>query len=208
MSRPRVLVAFLVTIGVAAGIAFVMWLPPETATPGDPTPDLGLNPAAAFVSIADDRDRAAAMFTEAARVLRHPRCVNCHPSSERPLQGERGDPHQPLVVRGAGGMGAPGMMCLTCHGTQSFQNVPGRPGWVLAPSELAWEAASVAAICEQLKARAASSSLEDIARYVTENELVGHGFAPPTHLEAAPGDQATLGGLFRGWVEAGAYCPG
>src|SRR3954468_20441104 len=46
-----------------------------------------LQPPAAFAGIADPAARSSALFTEAAKVLTHPRCMNCHPAGDRPLQG-------------------------------------------------------------------------------------------------------------------------
>jgi hypothetical protein len=59
-----------------------------------------LRPASAFAAIADERMRAIALFQEAAKVITHPRCMNCHPAGEGPTQTERMQPHLPLVVRG------------------------------------------------------------------------------------------------------------
>src|SRR2546428_6675992 len=56
-----------------------------------------------FQGIGDRAARSAAAFTEAGKVLTHPRCVNCHPAGDRPLQHESGQLHQPPVVRGADG---------------------------------------------------------------------------------------------------------
>jgi hypothetical protein len=114
-------------------------------------PSATLQPLSAFADIADDTQRARALFAEIGKVIQHPRCVNCHPLSERPLQGEAGALHQPLVVRGAGGMGAAGMMCITCHNAENFRNVPGHPRWHLAPAEMAWEGKSLTEICAQIK---------------------------------------------------------
>src|SRR5471032_981828 len=56
-----------------------------------------------FAAIGDAQARSAALFTEAGKVLTHPRCVNCHPAGDRPLQTESGQLHQPPVDRGADG---------------------------------------------------------------------------------------------------------
>ena len=45
-----------------------------------------LKTAASFDGIADKAARAQALFTEAGKVIMHPRCVNCHPAGDRPLQ--------------------------------------------------------------------------------------------------------------------------
>jgi len=111
----------------------------------------GLRPVSAFAAIADERTRAIALFQEAAKVIAHPRCMNCHPAGERPTQTERMQPHQPLVVRGAEGHGAPGMMCATCHHAANYRpaGVPGHADWHLAPLSMAWQGRSVALRADQ-----------------------------------------------------------
>ena len=99
-----------------------------------------LKAASDFSAISDQKERSVALFTEAGKVILHPRCVNCHPAGDRPLQGDDGHPHRPLVVRGAGGFGVVGMQCPTCHQRDNFDpgGVPGHPTWHLAPIEMAW----------------------------------------------------------------------
>lgn len=185
------------------------------ATTPPPVPDLGaapedrLRPVSAFVSIDDETARGLALFEELGRVLTHPRCVNCHPDGERPLQGEQGLLHQPLAVRGADGHGVAAAGCRTCHGKENFQNVPGHPHWHLAPASMAWQGKSLGEICAQLKdpLRNGQKSLEELETHMAEDELVGYGWSPPAHLEPAPGDQASAAALFSAWVEAGAPCP-
>src|SRR5205085_12340065 len=60
-----------------------------------------------FSAISDPVERSAALFTEAAKVLTHPRCMNCHPAGDRPRQGDLRRPHQPPVFRGEDGFGLP-----------------------------------------------------------------------------------------------------
>ena len=169
----------------------------------------GLATAASFDTIRNDRERAVAIFEEMGKVIQHPRCMNCHPRGDRPMQGDASLPHQPLVVRGDGGMGAAGMRCTTCHGSENFANVPGRPVWFLAPAEMAWQGKSLGEICAQIKdpERNGQRSLDDIAFHAIHDELVAYGWEPPAHLESAPGDQATFGALVEAWIGSGAHCP-
>lgn len=157
----------------------------------------------------DDEAKSLAAFAELRKVLTHPRCINCHPASERPNQGEESHPHQPLVVRGAGGMGATGMRCLGCHGQESALGVPGNPAWHLAPPEMAWEGLNASELCAQLldPERNGGKSKDDIVKHIATDELVSYGWAPPEHLEPAPGDQKLAGEIARIWVDAGAHCP-
>lgn len=167
-----------------------------------------------FSSIPDEQARSAALVREAGKVITHPRCVNCHPDGDRPLQGEIGNtyPHQPMVVRGAGGMGAPGMRCFTCHGNENFDpaGVPGHPLWHLAPIEMAWQGKSLADICEQIKdpQRNGGKSMRELVDHMAHDSLVGYGWHPGSGREAAPGTQKVFGDLIAAWVETGAACPG
>jgi hypothetical protein len=73
---------------------------------------LGANPRPLHLTVASrlQRDRRSGPFTRALsrrrpKVLTHPRCVNCHPATYRPLQGNDQHPHQPMATRGETGTG-------------------------------------------------------------------------------------------------------
>lgn len=141
-----------------------------------------LKPVSAFADIAEENARAVALFTEAGKVIQHPRCVNCHPAGDRPAQGDDIHPHQPLVVRGPDGLGASAMRCTTCHGPANFDPgaVPGNPKWHLAPIEMAWVGKSLAEICLQIKdkERNGGMSMEQLVHHMGEDELVGWAWNP------------------------------
>lgn len=172
-----------------------------------------VRPPEAFAAIADERDRAAALFAEMGKILTHPRCINCHPAGERPLQGQatgvRQRLHLPRVVRGEDGHGVPGLRCASCHGEENYRRVPGAPHWHLAPVSMAWVGRTLPQICAQLKdpARNGGKSMEAMHAHMAEDKLVAYGWDPPAHLEPAPGSQQVLGALFRAWWDAGAHCP-
>ena len=168
----------------------------------------------AFASIPDPGERSKALFSEAGRVLLHPRCVNCHPAGDEPRQGDEGKPHEPWVQRGKIGMGVPGLRCNACHSTENFDfgglpgGVPGAPGWHLAPESMAWEGRTIGELCEQLKDPDRSHmDLDGLVRHVSEDRLVGWAWDPGGGREAPPGSQRQLGELIRAWVETGAVCP-
>jgi hypothetical protein len=169
----------------------------------------GLKAAAEFADIEDETERSKAIFGEMARVIQHPRCSNCHPAGDSPMQGDDMLPHQPLVVRGEDGFGAPGMRCGTCHGEANFGNVPGDKHWHLAPLSMAWQGVAVTDICAQLKdpERNGGKDLAGIIDHMKNDSLVAWGWAPPEHLEPAPGTQAIMGELTEAWVASGAHCP-
>ena len=177
-----------------------------------PTP---LKDPTAFASIADPAKRSVALFGEMGKVIQSPRCLNCHPRSDRPNQGEAMLPHNPPVIRGADGHGAAGLECATCHGTANvtFANgtgsMPGAPEWQLAPLSMAWEGKSLGAICVQIKDRARNGgkSLADLVDHNGKDALVGWGWHPGLGRTPAPGTQAQFGALTKAWVDSGAKCP-
>ena len=61
-----------------------------------------------------DPSASAEAFLKAYQVLLSPRCVNCHPAGDRPLQGDVQRIHNMQVVRGPEGMGKNGLWCSTC----------------------------------------------------------------------------------------------
>jgi hypothetical protein len=170
-----------------------------------------LQPVSSFDRIADSRARSIALFTEAGKVLQHPRCMNCHPATERPTQTDAMRPHQPLVVRGADGHGAAGMRCAACHHAGNFDpaHVPGHPDWHLAPATMAWQGRSPAQICSQIKDRARNGGRDLVAliHHVSEDSLVGWAWAPGAMRTPAPGTQVQFGELMKAWAAAGAFCP-
>ena len=173
--------------------------------------EAGLRPAAAFADIADAAERSRALFTEAGKVMLHPRCINCHPAGDVPLQGEDGRPHEPPARRGVGGGGVVGMRCRACHMQENFDpgQVPGAHQWILAPRKMAWEGFTLGEICEQVKdpERNGRRTLEEIVEHMSEDELVGWGWAPGAGREPVPGSQEVFGELIASWVESGAVCP-
>jgi len=195
-----------IKILVAAGVLVMSML---TAFAGsDAQPDKLAAPEE-FAAIADPAARSAALFTELGKVLTHPRCVNCHPASDRPRQGDLSRLHQPPVTRGADGFGLPAMRCPICHQQANFGLVPGNPRWHLAPREMAWEGKTLAEICTQLKDRERNGgrSVEELVDHIGVDDLVGWAWAPGPGRRPAPGTQKQAGALVAAWVETGAACP-
>ena len=184
---------------------------PAASPPPAAPPPSGLQAPSAFDGITDPGARSRALFGEMAKVLTHPRCVNCHTPDESPRQGDRHEIHDPPVVRGTADRGVAGMMCTGCHQDHNLElaRVPGAPGWHLAPLSMVWLDKSPAAICEQIKdtARNGGTSLAQIADHLGHDPLVAWGWAPGADRKPAPGTQAELGALAQAWVQTGAMCP-
>jgi len=178
----------------------------------------GLRAASEFESIADANARSVALFEEAGKVIQHPRCVNCHPAGDRPLQGMAMRPHEPPVFRGDANFGLVGMTCNTCHGSENvtladqaddIKSIPGNPNWHLAPIEMAWEGKSLGEICAQIKdpARNGGKTIDEIVEHMAHDDLVGWGWHPGEGREPVPGTQEVFGELIKYWAETGAACP-
>ena len=176
-----------------------------------PAPAADLRPAGDFAQIADPARRSVALFEEAGKVIQHPRCVNCHPAGDRPLQGDEARLHVPAVQRGDGGIGVAGLRCTTCHGAANYDAVgmPGHPKWALAPIEMAWQGVSLRGICEQIKdpARNGGKKMAELVEHMAHDDLVGWGWSPGAGRGPAPGTQAAFGELIAAWAETGAACP-
>ena len=164
-----------------------------------------------FEAIADKTARSKALFIEAGKVIQSPRCLNCHPNGDRPTQGNDMHLHQPMVVRGTGGMGATAMRCMTCHQGANFEpaGVPGNPKWHLAPLSMAWQGKSLGQICAQIKdkKRNGDKTLAQISEHMGHDDLVGWAWNPGANRVPAPGTQAQFGQLVEAWIASGAACP-
>jgi hypothetical protein len=190
--------------------------PPPKTTTREVSPN-ELRSVTEFASIKDNNERAQALFIESARVLLHPRCVNCHPDGDTPLQGMNQQPHDPPVERGAysaeqhGDIGIPALACTNCHQSKNLSSarVPGAPKWALAPREMSWQNRTPQQICEQLKdpSKNGGRTIAQIVEHIAHDELVAWAWSPGYDREPAPGTQAQLGALMQTWMELGAACP-
>jgi hypothetical protein len=161
-----------------------------------------------------------AMFEPVAQVLRHPRCLNCHTTSDYPRQGDDRHPHRFLVARGLDDRGAYGERCNECHQGQNQNNgVPGAQGWRLAPLTMAWEtqpgkALSTASLCHRLldQSHNGNRNLTQLEQHLQTEPLVQWAWAPGHTVEGTPRALPPLTHdqflqAFRTWKAAGAPCP-
>jgi hypothetical protein len=171
-----------------------------------------LQSPSAFQSIGDRGQRSRAIFAEIGKVLTHPRCMNCHPVGDQPLQGADHRIHFPPARRAG-----PGDSCAACHTdrnvtlhvTASFQSIPGHPRWALAPLSMAWEGKSLGDICRQIKDkdRNGGRDLALLQEHIAKDDLVAWGWNPGAGRDPAPGSQDLAGRLVQAWIDSGAECP-
>lgn len=156
---------------------------------------------------------ALSAFDLVADVLQHPRCLNCHPAGERPLQFDASVPHAMNVVRGDDDRGAAGMRCAGCHaaGNPDVSHLP--PGvsseWRLAPRSMTFEGLSRAELARMLLDEERSHlSPQELVEHVEHDPLVRWGWDPGPGREPVPVPHAQFAAAFRTWIEAGAPVPG
>ena len=88
-----------------------------------------------------DADSVASVdaFMQVYKVLMSPRCMNCHPSGDRPLQGDDSHIHIMNVQRGKDGKGIYALKCSNCHqptNVAGLHTPPGNPKWQLPPADM------------------------------------------------------------------------
>ena len=153
-----------------------------------------------------------ALFGPIASVLTHPRCINCH-QADSPRQTDAKILHQPLVVRGADGHGAPTQPCQTCHQTTNSGAggfVPGAAGWSLAPLSMLWEGRTSAQICEQIKDPARNGgrhSGEEVIEHMKLDPMVLWAWSPGGGRTPPPLSHERFVEAAEIWARAGMPCP-
>ena len=169
--------------------------------------------AAAAADTGDDAGAREA-FLAAYPVFMHPRCMNCHPVGDQPLQGDDSRPHAQNVKRGPDGRGRYALKCAGCHqhANLSGENMPpGNPAWHLPPSglKMVFQGRTPGALARQLQdpKQNGGKSLEQILQHVAEDPLVLWGWDPGDGRARPPLSHAEFVRLMREWVDKGAAAP-
>jgi mono/diheme cytochrome c family protein len=153
-------------------------------------------------------------FVAAYDVFLHPRCKNCHPAGDAPLQGEDSHVHSQNVKRGPDGRGRYAYKCANCHQAGNLAGVgmpPGNPNWRLPPPEmpLVFQGKSPAELARHLKdpKQNGGKTLEELIHHVAEDTLVLWGWDPGEGRTRPPLAHAEFVQKMQAWVEAGAPIP-
>lgn len=153
-------------------------------------------------------------FLEAYKVLRHPRCMNCHPTGDRPLQGDDSHIHTMNVQRGVDGKGLYAMKCSNCHQPQNTPGLhmpPGNPNWHLPPADMkmVFQGKSPRELAQTMldKNLNGHKDYKALIEHVTKDSLVGSGWNPAEGLAHLPMSRAEFVKHFKTWLDKGAYLP-
>jgi hypothetical protein len=162
------------------------------------------------------RDDAAsrAAFLAAYPVFMHPRCMNCHPSGDAPLQGDDSHPHGQNVQRGPEGKGLYALKCANCHQLANLPGAnmpPGNPNWHLPPPamKMVFQCRTPSELARQLKDPKLNGgkTLDQLLHHVSEDKLVLGGWDPGDGRSKPPIPHAEFATKVREWIEKGAAIP-
>lgn len=162
-------------------------------------------------------DPALAAFEIVRQVLQHPRCQNCHPQGDAPLQGDDSHVHAQNVHRGKDGRGNVGEQCTTCHGPANPPSAYGvhippgsEEGWRMpaADMKLVFVGATASALCRQIKDPKRNGGKDMAAlREHLDTPLVRWGWSPGFGRAVVPVPRDRFLAAWETWARAGAPCP-
>jgi hypothetical protein len=192
------------TAGIVAFLALVVGCSQPDSPRGDAEP----------VRSARDDAGARAAFATVYPVFLHPRCRNCHPAGDAPLQGDDSHVHAQNVKRGPDGRGLYALKCIACHQDHNLpgENMPpGCPNWRLPAADmpLVFQGLTAHELADQLKdpRRNGGKTLAELVHHVTEDKLVLAGWDPGGGRAPPPIPHDEFARKFKEWVEKGAASP-
>ena len=144
-------------------------------------------------------------------VLTSPRCSNCHPTADQPLQRDDQISHLFNVTRGEENQAGPVQTCDTCHHEENnlYSNVPGAPHWGLAPQSMGWHGLTNAEIAAALldPTKNGGRSHEELLRHMSEDALVLWAWEPGNGRTPPPVSHEQFVQALEAWFAAGAPIP-
>lgn len=152
-------------------------------------------------------------FMEVYKVLMSPRCMNCHPSGDVPLQGDDSRLHAMLPQRGIDGKGVYAMKCANCHQPTNLEGLgkpPGHPEWHLPPAnmKMIFQGRTPEQLAKQLvdPKTNGNKTLQQLKEHADDG-LVKAGWDPGEGRTVPPLTHAEFKKAWIAWIEKGAYAP-
>jgi hypothetical protein len=157
------------------------------------------------------KERSKAAFKEAYKVFMHPRCMNCHPNGDIPLQGDDSHLHTMGVRRGIDGKGLYALKCKNCHQDENLEGEhlpPGNSNWHLptAARPMVFEGKSPRELAMHFKDTSFTGfkNIEHLIEHVENDHLVQHSF---TYGTRPPLSHKAFVEKVKEWVNNGAELP-
>ena len=170
-------------------------------------------PPAPVATAAPDSVASVRAFAQVYKVLMSPRCVNCHPAGEVPLQGDNARPHALLPHRGKEGRGEHALKCVSCHlnvNTPGPAMPPGVAGWHMPPADMrmVFEGKTPHELALQLidPLQNGHKTRQDLMEHA-KDELVIWGWKPGEGRTLPPLSYEEFVKAWNTWLQTGAYAP-
>lgn len=156
---------------------------------------------------------SVAAFMDVYKVLMSPRCMNCHPSGNVPLQGDDSHIHTMLPRRGKDGKGVYAMKCSNCHQPTNLDGLhkpPGHPDWHLPPAgmKMVFQGRTPHQLAKQLvnPKTNGNKTLKQLIAHADDG-LVKVGWNPGEGRTVPPLTHEEFKRAWITWIEKGAYAP-
>jgi len=164
-------------------------------------------------AINKDSVESVKAFMEVYKVLMSPRCMNCHPSGDVPLQGDDSQIHTMLPQRGKDGKGIYAMKCSNCHQPTNIAGLntpPGHPNWHLPPAgmKMVFQGRTPNQLAKQLVNRKTNGNktVQQLIEHADDG-LVKAGWDPGEGRTLPPMSHAEFKKAWITWIEKGAFAP-
>ena len=152
-------------------------------------------------------------FMDVYKVLMSPRCMNCHPAGDVPLQGDDSHLHNMFPQRGKDGKGIYAMKCTNCHQPTNLEGLnkpPGNPNWHLPPAnmKMVFEGRTPAQLAKQLvnPKTNGNKTLQQLIEHADDG-LVKAGWNPGEGRTVPPLSHEEFKKAWITWIKSGAYAP-
>ncbi|SDB54668.1 hypothetical protein SAMN03097699_2046 [Flavobacteriaceae bacterium MAR_2010_188] len=172
------------------------------------------NKSSDYVTFEKDSIASAKAFLGVYEVLMSPRCLNCHPKGDVPLQGDDSHLHTMLPKRGTDGKGIYAMKCTNCHQKENSPGLHAPPGnsvWHLPPADMkmVFEGKTPYELATQMldPKRNGNKTTEELIEHVSADSLVLWGWKPGEGRSLPPMAHDKFAEMFKTWIEKGSFAP-
>jgi hypothetical protein len=152
-------------------------------------------------------------FLQVYKVFMSPRCMNCHPAGDVPLNGDDHHLHPQGVKRGEDGKGLYALKCANCHQSQNTAGLnmpPGVPDWHLPPAnmKMVFQGKTAHELALQLldPKQNGGKSHKDLIEHM-KTDLVKWAWNPGEGRTTPPLSYTEFVNQFKLWIDKGAVVP-